>query len=325
MKLSIVIVNYRAWGYIQKALDGLHEALPTDWEVIIVDNETETASCEEFQRRFPWVQVIPVIENAGFGQGCIIGVEHARGEQFLFMNPDVVASVQDIQQLIKVKADHPDVAIIAPKQLDNAGNPQKVFDEFPDLVNQSKTLKFLRRLLLPGRSPDPRREYQGLVYCDWVTGSVLLIDRADYERIGGWCNDYWMYAEDADLCRRARDLGLKVAYCPDVQVLHVHGGSSRINVRVKALTKLEVIISKHVYAENHFRGSQRALGHLAIALSRLPGLALAALVDLLTFRRVPSLQVRSRMLAGLLDYYRGVRRSGLWFSPRALANKAAQS
>jgi len=77
VKLSIVIVNYRAWGYIQKALDGLHEALPTDWEVIIVDNETETASCEEFQRRFPWVQVIPVIENAGFGQGCIIGVEHA--------------------------------------------------------------------------------------------------------------------------------------------------------------------------------------------------------------------------------------------------------
>ena len=116
-------------------------------------------------------------------------------------------------------------------------------------------------MLLPGRSPDPRREYQGLVYCDWVTGSVLLIDRADYERIGGWCNDYWMYAEDADLCRRARDLGLSVAYCPDVQVLHAHGGSSRINVRVKALTKLEVIISKHVYAENHFKGSRRALGH----------------------------------------------------------------
>ena len=325
MKLSIVIVNYRAWGYIEKALDGLHEALPTDWEVIIVDNETEAAGCEDFQRRFPWVQVIPVIENAGFGQGCIIGVEHAKGEQFLFMNPDVVASVQDIQQLIKVKVNHPDVAIIAPNQLDNAGNPQKVFDEFPDLVNQSKTLKFLRRLLLPGRSPDPRREYQGLVYCDWVTGSVLLIDREDYERIGGWSNDYWMYAEDADLCRRAQDQGLKVAYCPDVRVMHAHGGSSRINVRVKALTKLEVIISKHVYAENHFKGSHRALGHLVIALLRLPGLALAALVDLLTFRRVPSLRVRSRMLVGLIDYYRGVRRSGLWLSPRALANKAAQS
>ena len=172
---------------------------------------------------------------------------------------------------------------------------------------------------------DPRREHQGLVFCDWVTGSVLLIDRTDYEHIGGWCNDYWLYAEDADLCRRARDLGLSVAYCPDVQVLHAHGGSSRINVSVKALTKLEVIISKHVYAENHFKGNRRALGHLVIALLRLPGLALAALVDLLTFRRVPALRVRSRMLAGLLDYYRGVRRSGLWFSPRALANKAAQS
>jgi len=324
VKLSIIIVNYRAWAYIEKALAALHEALPDDWEVIIVDNETDTAACNEFQHRFPWVQVIPNPENSGFGQGCIIGVAHAAGKQLLFMNPDVVASVEDISRLMKIKADHPDVAIVAPKQLDNAGNPQKVFDEFPDLINQSKTLKSLRRLLFPRRTPDPRREYTGLLYCDWVTGSVLLIDRSDYDRIGGWCNDYWMYAEDADLCRRAHDLGLKVAYCPDVAVLHSHGGSSRINVRVKALTKLEVIISKHVYAQNHF-GRRRKLGHLMIALFRLPGLLLASLLDVLTLHRIASLRVRTGMLAGLLDYYRGVRRSGQWLSPRALANKAAQS
>ena len=202
MTLSIIIVNYRAWAYIEKALDALHDELPDDWEVIIVDNETDTTACDDFRRRFPWVTVIPNPENSGFGQGCIIGVAHADGAQLLFMNPDVVATVEDIGRLMKIKAGHPDVAIIAPKQLDNAGNPQKVFDEFPDLVNQSKTLKFLRRLLLPRHRPDPRRDYTGLVYCDWVTGSVLLIDRSDYDRIGGWSNDYWMYAEDADLCRR---------------------------------------------------------------------------------------------------------------------------
>lgn len=324
MKLSTIIVNYRAWPYIEKALDTLHEEMPADWEVIVVDNETDAAACDDFQRRYPWVKVIPNPENSGFGQGCIIGVAHADGEQLLFMNPDVVASAQDIRQLMKIKADHPDVAIIAPKQLDNAGNPQKVFDEFPDLVNQSKLLKFVRRLLFPQRRPDPRSEHSGLVYCDWVTGSFLLVDRSDYDRIGGWCNDYWMYAEDADLCRRARDLGLNVAYCPDVQVLHAHGGSSRINVRVKSLTKLEVIISKHVYVQNHF-GRRRKLGHLEIALLRLPGLMVASVLDLLTLRRIASLRVRSGMLGGLLDYYRGVRRSGQWLSPRALANKGRQS
>jgi GT2 family glycosyltransferase len=323
VKLSIVIVNYRAWGHIEKALRVIEPDFPDDWEMIIVDNETDPQACAGFQQRFGWVKIIPNPANSGFGQGCIIGVAAASGEQFLFMNPDVLASVADIRALMREKVRYPDVAIIAPKQLDDDGRAQKVFDEFPDVLNQSKTLKLLRRKLFPGRAADPRRDHDELVYCDWVTGSFLLIDRADYDLTGGWSNDYWMYVEDADLCKRAHDAGLRVAYTPKVAVVHSHGGSSRINVAVKALTKLEVIISKHVYVRNHFAPDRRLAGHLMIALLRLPALLLASLLDVLTLGRVATLSIRHRMLAGLLSYYAGVRRTGLWFSPRALENKAA--
>ena len=325
MKLSIIVVNYRSWGHLQTALDALQPDFPADWEIIVVDNESQAEPLHEFQARFPWVTFIAHALNSGFGFGCNLGASRASGEALLFMNPDVIASCDDIGSLMREKAAHPDVALISPQQLDLSGRPQKVFDDFPGLLNQSKILKALLRILLPSRFMDPHVNYDALTYCDWITGSCLLVSRENFDAIGGWSEDYWMYVEDTDLCRRAHDLGLRIAYAPDVQVVHAHGGSSRINIEVKAMTKLEVIISKHVYAHKHFGGVRRRMMHILIAVLRLPLLVIAALLDLLTLQQVPALRVRGKMLVGLLGYYAGVLRTGTWLSPRAIANQKARN
>jgi GT2 family glycosyltransferase len=177
----------------------------------------------------------------------------------------------------------------------------------------------------PSRVRDPRGNCSSLTFCDWITGSCLLISRKDFDAIGGWSDDYWMYVEDADLCRKARDMGMGVAYAPNVQVVHAHGGSSRLNVEVKAMTKLEVIISKHVYADKYFRGVRRWLMHFLICALRLPLLTIATLLDLLTLRLVPALRVRSKIFAGLFKYYVGVMKTGSWLSPRAVANQDSEN
>jgi GT2 family glycosyltransferase len=323
VKLSIIIVNYRSWGHLQKALDTLHPGFPHDWEVIVIDNESQPQPFKEFQERYPWVTFVANDRNSGFGVGCNLGAARASGEQLLFMNPDVIAMTKNIRILMQVKEDNREVQLIAPRQVDSHGRPQKVFDDFPNLLNQSKTLIAFLRLVWPSRFRDPRGDYSSLTFCDWITGSCLLISRKDFDTIGGWSDDYWMYVEDADLCRKARDVGMGVAYLPNVQVVHAHGGSSRLNVEVKAMTKLEVIISKHVYADKYFRGARRKLMHLLIGTLRLPMLIIATLLDLLTLRLVPALRVRSKMLLGLLKYYAGVMRTGSWLSPRARANQIA--
>ena len=320
MKLSIVTVNYKSWGHLENALAALDGKMPTDWEIVVVDNESDPATFAPFAARFPRVRFIANPRNSGFGHGCNIGVAECHGEQLLFMNPDVVATTADIQALMDIKAAH-GIGIVAPRQVSPAGKAQKVFDDFPGLLNQSKTVKALLRLLMPRRYPNPRAARERLTYCDWVTGSVLLIDRADFDAIGGWTEDYWMYVEDADLCRKAHDIGLSVAYAPEIEVIHAHGGSSRLNVAVKSMSKLEVIISKHIYANNHETGWRRTASHALIVLLRLPALLLATLLDLLTLGRVPVLRVRSRMLGGLLSYYLLVLRTRSWLSPRARENQ----
>ena len=298
----------------------LQDDFPEDWEFIVVDNESITEDLQAFSERFPWVTFIANPDNSGFGHGNNIGAAKASGDRLLFMNPDVIAKREAIQKLIQIQDAH-GIGIIAPKQLSSTGQNQKVFDDFPGLWNQSKTVKALLRILLPSQFPDPRRECEQLVECDWVTGSVLMISRADFDAISGWSEDYWMYVEDADLCRKAHDYGMSVAYTPDVEVVHAHGGSSRLNVEVKAMTKLEVIISKHVYTSIHTRGFKRWLTHTMIFLLRMPMLIVAALLNLITLGQVPILRVRSRMCTGLLRYYKDVIRTGSWLSPRARKNK----
>lgn len=322
MKLSIITVNYKSWGHLEAALSALQDDFPEDWEIIVVDNESSPAEFDAFAARFPWATFIANPDNSGFGCGCNIAVAKASGERLLFMNPDVIATPADIQELMRIKEQH-DIGIIAPKQVSAAGKAQKVFDDFPSLLNQSKTLKALLRFLMPWKFRNPRADYSELTYCDWVTGSVLLIDHEDFAAIGGWSEDYWMYVEDADLCRKAHDCGLSVAYAPEVQVIHAHGGSSRLNIAVKSMTKLEVIISKHVYTQHHTRGMTRIATHKLIIFLRVPMLLVAGILDLLTLRQIPTLRVRSRMLAGLLRYYGGVIRTGSWLSPRALANQSS--
>lgn len=321
MKLSIITVNYRSFGYLAIALDALQADFPEDWEMIVVDNESLAEPFDEFRARFPWVKCIANPRNSGFGHGCNLGVAQASGQQLLFMNPDVVASCDDINRMREIKAQH-DIGILAPQQVSTSGKPQKVFDDFPSLANQSKILKVLLRILMPSRFANPRAHYTTLTECDWVTGSVLLIDHADFDAIGGWSEEYFMYGEDTDLCRKAHDVGLTVAFTPDVEVVHAHGGSSRINVAVKSMTKLEVIISKHVYAQIHTRGFRRWLMHALIIVLRSPVLLLAGLLNVLTLDRIPTLKVRGRILLGLLSYYGGVMSSGSWLSPRAKANQA---
>ncbi|MDX1507525.1 MAG: glycosyltransferase family 2 protein [Woeseiaceae bacterium] len=318
MKLSIITVNYRSWGHLENMLGGLRDGFPDDWEIIVVDNESIPQDFDAFAARHPGVAFIANPENSGFGAGCNIGVARATGEQLLFMNPDVIATVDDIRRLIDIKAAHPDIGIIAPKQVSPAGVPQKVFDDWPGVLNQSGIVKALQRWLLPRTTLDPRAEYTELTYCDWVTGSVLLIDRDDFDAAGGWCEDYWMYVEDADLCRMVFNNGKRIAYTPEVEVVHAHGGSSKLNVEVRAMTKTEVIISKHVYMHRHMRGLRRFAAHTMIVITRLLPLVVFSLLDLLTLGRIPTLRVRSKMLARLAGYYRGRIRTGCWLSPRAL-------
>ena len=326
MELSIIIVNYRSWGHLQTAFDALLPEFPFgEWEIIVVDNESDAELFKEFEAKFPKIKFIANPVNSGYAFGHNLGAAEARGEHLIFMNPDVVVDRGDIVALMAEKKRLGDVSLLAPRQVDSKGSPQKLHDTFPDLLNHFRTIKGLQRLINPDKYPNPRAYIKTVIYPDWICGSFILISRKDFDAIGGWSEDYWMYAEDTDLCRRGRDLGLRSACTPEVTIIHKHGGSSRNNESVTALCKLEVIISRNVYGDKYSKGIRRRLNLFIIALLNLPALSLAWLLNIVTLNYFRPLRLRGQIFSQLAPYYLNALKTGIWMSPRAIANKRVKS
>jgi GT2 family glycosyltransferase len=102
-----------------------------------------------------------------------------------------------------------------------------------------------RNVLLP--------ETRAAVSVDWVSGSCVLVRREAFTEIGGFDERYFLYWEDADLCRRLRNAGWTVRFRPDAQVLHAGARSSRT---VKSLAIRAFHRSAYLYYTTHVAPSR---------------------------------------------------------------------
>lgn len=316
MPVSIIVVNYRSWTALNRLLEKLDAQDSGDEaEIIVVDNDSADGEFEVHVARWPAVEWINSSFNGGFAYGCNLGAQRARGRHLLFLNADVEISFKQIRQLMKTANEKPDVAILTCSQKGADGRYRKVFGRFPGTFGFTRTGAALRRLIKPLK--ESQSAFSGVHNCDWVSGSLLLIPRAVFDRLGAWCEDYWMYSEDLDLCRRAANCGFQSACTGDITVVHLHGASSRVDRRTEIITRAEVIISKHVYVARHLPPANRWLAHLSIATGRVLPLLLAPLADLLTGFQIQRLNVARGVALELIRYYRDRPWRQQWRGPRA--------
>ncbi len=321
MDLSIIIVTYKTPG-LPDTLHGLlgpGSHVGSGWEVIVVDNDERRRAAAELSDRFPQVSFVANEGNLGFAHGCNLGADLARGRILLFLNPDVLAEPRQIQALLAEKAAHPDVAILTALQVDEKGKIQKAFDTFPTLLPLASLSRRIKRVVRPTAYPDPRGPFSGMIDCDWAAGSIFLIEAECLHDLGGWDEDYWLYIEDTDLCRKAKERGLRVAFTPRARFVHAHGGASRRNPATAAVAKTEVIASKHVYIKKHYEGLARVARHTTVAVTSMAGLLATSALNVITVGRVEILRVRHRMLGLLASYYARRVATGDWRSIRSAA------
>ena len=272
--------------------------LPEDYEVVVVDNDSDDGRWAGFQQRYP--SVVPVMNpgNPGFGDACNAGAAAGRAPQLLFLNPDTVAATTEIE---KLRAAHTvgGTGISAPTLRDERGRLQRTHGPFPRLTTAFGWSRALRRLLALDNSTENSHRCRQV---EWVTGAALMIDRGAFDRLGGFDRSYWMYYEDVDLCRRAHDLGIPVRYCACAEIVHAHGGASRRDQQTGLTTRTEVVVSRHLYIQKHCRGINRLLMHLFTVISRLLAPLPACLFSV----------VRRERAGALIAYYRAAYGARRW-------------
>ncbi len=312
-KLSVIIVNYRGWESLKLCLDSLSclKSAGFGWEVIIVDNFSDDGRMDEFALSYPDFRFIENKGNYGFSNGNNLGAAYAGGEYFLFLNPDTIVSLEALSSMLHLAEEHPVYHIVSIQQRRQSGKPENPFGIFPSVW----TINGLIRI---GYSLFSKKKFKKdcktnpVILPDWVSGSVVLIKRQVFEQTGGWSEDFWLYYEDIDLCRRVRDRGGRIALLCDISITHHHGSLTRKDKKRIAFFKAEVMKSRHIYFYKHYkRGQQIILQSFLVINTLFFEELIPAMIGLIFF---PFLKARVHLFIYiyLWEYYFQVMKKKSW-------------
>jgi GT2 family glycosyltransferase len=319
LDISIIIVNYRGWAALDECLTSL-EKIGTQkftFEVIVIDNFSNDGQFFHFKKKYSSFSFIENSGNNGFSNGCNRGATAARGSYLLFLNPDTTITFEALDTLLETAIAQPEIGVLSCLQINENNtfyNQKNLFPAFGRFFGISRSIY---RKINKAKLEQRFSTSDSLFYPDWVTGAVIFISREWFSKIGGWNEDYWLYFEDVDLCKEVTQKGGKVAVSRNATIFHKHGGASRINKKTKALTKTEVLISKHTYISNHFPMVQRIILHTLLISGVLFEKTILAIFGVLFFF-IPKLGVNILILKNLATYYVTALLKQTWISPRAM-------
>ncbi|MEP7162628.1 MAG: glycosyltransferase family 2 protein [Candidatus Moraniibacteriota bacterium] len=233
--LSVAICSYRSPEMLRLCLQSVLEAsqvLGESTELIVSDSATLEATETLLREDFPEIKFIPHKRNVGFSALVNDALEVVQGEFIFLMNHDVILEKDTLVHLIRYKRAHPDIGILAPKQLNFNGTFQPTCFRFYRIVTilyrrtWFKYLPWAKKHLEWFTMKDYNHQEPWAV--DWVMGSALLVKREDVRAVGPMDRRFWMYMEDVDWCRRFWESGLSVVYFPGATLRHYLGkGSAR--------------------------------------------------------------------------------------------------
>jgi GT2 family glycosyltransferase len=230
--VSAVVVSYNCADLLRAALASLlGQEVAGGLEVVVVDNASSdgsAAAAGEFG-----VEVVALERNVGFAAANNVGARRARGDLLLFANPDVEAPPGVVAALSDFLANNTAAAAAGPKLVGLDGGLQRFCArKFPTAFNLLFLVSGLEESRWAGSSLAhryyPARYYdEGPAPADALTGAFMLVRRSAFEEVGGFDEDYFLYGEDLDLCRRLRAAGGEIWYVPVGPVRHYTGGSRR--------------------------------------------------------------------------------------------------
>ncbi|MFC1699071.1 glycosyltransferase family 2 protein [Candidatus Omnitrophota bacterium] len=219
--LSIIIVSWNTKEYLKKCLDSVYrQTKGITFQVWVVDNASSDGSPEMVQADYPQVRLIVNKENVGFARANNQALLQIKARFALLLNSDTVARKDAIYRLVEFMDKNSAVGIGGPRLVSPDNKPQPIHYIFPSLATAVFMYLPIKRLFLH----QPRRP-RPLAY---VSGACLIIRQEVIDQIGLLEEEWFMYAEDADWCLRAKRAGWKIYIIPDAEVVHYSQQSAKI-------------------------------------------------------------------------------------------------
>jgi len=259
MKLSIIIVNYNVKYFLEQCLHSVRKAVNgLDAEVFVVDNNSVDGSIEMLHEKFPDIHTVANKENVGFSSANNQGIELAKGEYVLLLNPDTIVEEDTFSKVIEFMDEHEDAGGLGVKMVDGKGNflpeskrglptPSVAFYKIFGLSKLFPKSKIFGKYHLGYLDKEKIHEVEVL------SGAFMLLRKSVLDQIGLLDETFFMYGEDIDLSYRIIQGGYKNFYFPKTRIIHYKGESTKkssVNYVVVFYRAMVIFAQKHFSAKN---------------------------------------------------------------------------
>jgi GT2 family glycosyltransferase len=251
--VGVIIINYNNSALSIEAVKSIieHTNSSLDYKIIVVDNasskEDYTALKDGLEKLgHNHVELLRSMVNTGFGGGNMMGVQHVNAHYYAFINNDTIL-LNDCLSTLKVYLDqNANVAVAGPELQDENNNIQVGFDHFTSLQREilgKATLEFLN----PKKYPARRKQYNSPLPVSFVNGSFMFVRASDFNSVGGFDTNIFLFYEEDDLCYRLLKLGKETHFIPQAKYIHYQGKSmpAPMAQKLELKTSLFYVTRKH--------------------------------------------------------------------------------
>jgi N-acetylglucosaminyl-diphospho-decaprenol L-rhamnosyltransferase len=265
--VTVVMVTYQSADDLEASLSALDRATQSAaLELVVVDNGSSDGTLDVVGRVAPGATLVAGHGNVGFARACHLGAERGVGRFILFLNPDTELRPGAVDALLAAADAYPEAGLWGGRTLRPDGRVELTCAA--GAIDAWSLTCFALGLnsLLPGNrwfDPESLGSWQRDTPREvpQLSGACLMVSRLAWERLGGFDRQYFMYAEDADLCRRAWLTGYRPRLVPQAEVVHSVGSSSNPGRKQVMLHR-----GKATYVRRNFPPLQRRYGLLCLWL-----------------------------------------------------------
>lgn len=249
--VAVIIVTYKCAELAIESLRSIAAERPAEPSLlvraIVVDNASgdygTIAEAVDKNHWSAWVTLVAAPKNGGFAYGNNVGIERAyvdgTPDYVYLLNPDAEVRRGAIGKLVDFLETHPDVGIAGSSFENPDGSDWPLAFRFPSSLSELEAgIRFRIATRLLGRWTVARTMTPIAQPVDWICGASMMIRQPVFEAIGGLDENYFLYFEETDFCRRALLAGFATWYVPESRVMHIMGQSTKVTDPKAALARL---------------------------------------------------------------------------------------
>lgn len=231
---SAVVISYNGKDFLERSLGALQKSIAKPEQVIIVDDLSSDGTAAMVEGKFPQISLVRNEKNLGPTVARNCGATHVKSDYVVFLDNDVVVRPNTLGNLVQFLDAHPEAGMVGPKVLvaetgepmwwnmgHDPNNIRETIGKFLGALVQKFGWKWLKNLSMYFTLN--YWDYDRTLAVDWIVEGCFAVRHRIFEQVGGFDEQFFMYFEGPDLCRRVRRAGYKIYFYPEGVVYSLPG------------------------------------------------------------------------------------------------------